>query len=59
MKVGQKSIVRWMANLGAKSIGQAARKNAVAAPRELDAELLRHVGGGMGSATQLPKVGGW
>jgi hypothetical protein len=56
MKVGQKTIVRWISKRLAKRSEVTATKTASAALVELDAEQLRHVGGGTGSS-QLPKVG--
>jgi hypothetical protein len=54
MKVGQKTIVRWIAKRAAK------RSEGAAVPpapiRELEAVQLRHVGGGDGGS-QLPKHG--
>ncbi len=58
MKVGQKSIVRWISMVAAKVSGQPARKPSVFKLRELDSEQLRHVGGGDGGASQSPK-GTW
>jgi hypothetical protein len=57
MKVGQKSLVRWMSKLVAQGSGRSARKPMTTALRELDAEQLRHVGGGSGGS-QSPK-GTW
>jgi hypothetical protein len=56
MKVGQKSLVRWMSKLVAQGAGRSARKPMAASLRELDTEQLRHVGGGLSEA-QLPKHG--
>jgi len=56
MKVGQKSLARWMSKLVAQGAARSTRKPMFAALRELDAEQLRHVGGGL-SGTQLPKTG--
>lgn len=56
MKVGQKTIVRWISKRLAKRSEVPATKTASAALIELDSEQLRHVGGGTGSS-QLPKVG--
>jgi hypothetical protein len=53
MKVGQKSLVRWMSKLVAQGTGRSTRTPVPAGLRELDAEQLRHVGGGLG-ATQSP-----
>jgi hypothetical protein len=58
MKVGQKTIARWMSKVTAKGVSQSARKQSVTKLRELDVEQLRHVSGGDGGATQLPK-GTW
>jgi hypothetical protein len=57
MKVGQQSLVRWMSKLVAQSAGRSTRKPTTAVLRELDADQLRHVGGGFGG-TQSPK-GTW
>jgi hypothetical protein len=57
MKVGQKSLVRWMSKLVAQGAGRSARKPMTTGLRELDAEQLRHVGGGSGGS-QSPK-GTW
>jgi hypothetical protein len=55
MKVGQKTIVRWIAKRAAKrSEGAAAVQPSQL--RELDADQQRQVGGGNGSS-QLPKLG--
>jgi hypothetical protein len=53
MKVGQKTIVRWMSKLVANGASRSARKQHAATLRELDMEQLRHVGGG----TSLPNKG--
>jgi hypothetical protein len=58
MKVGQKTIARWMSKAAAKGVSQSARTQSVTKLRELDVEQLRHVSGGDGGATQLPK-GTW
>ena len=58
MKVGQKSIVRWISIVVAKVSGQPARKPFGSKLRELDSKQLRHVGGGDGGASQSPK-GTW
>jgi thiamine monophosphate kinase len=58
MKVGQKTIVRWMSKVAAKGAIQSAYKQSVTKLRELDVEQLRHVSGGDGISTQLPK-GTW
>jgi hypothetical protein len=56
MKVGQKTIVRWIAKRAAKrNEGTGLQPSPL---RELSTEQQRQVGGGNGS-TQLPKVGGW
>ena len=57
MKVGQKTIVRWMSKVAAKGASQSAHKQSVTKLRVLDVEQLRYVSGGGGS-TQLPK-GTW
>jgi hypothetical protein len=56
MKVGQKTIVRWMSKLVAQGSGRSARHRQVAKLHELDLEQLRHVGGGNGES-QLPNKG--
>ena len=56
MKVGQKTIVRWMSKLVATGASRSARKQSTVTMRELDVEQLRHVGGGNG-ASQLPNKG--
>jgi hypothetical protein len=53
MKVGQKTIVRWIAKVAAVGSIPAAR-NQRAELRELDAGQLRHVSGGTGGSTQSP-----
>jgi hypothetical protein len=57
MKVGQKAIVRWMSKLVAKGASRPVRKGCPAGLRELDAEQLREVSGGVGDSTQLPRTG--
>jgi hypothetical protein len=54
MKVGQKTIVRWMSKLVAKGNGRSARNLAAASLRELDTEQLRHVSGGDGGSNSSP-----
>jgi hypothetical protein len=54
MKVGQKTIVRWMSKLVANGVSRSARKESAVTLRELDSELLRHVGGGSGGSAQSP-----
>jgi hypothetical protein len=56
MKVGQRTIVRWISKRVGKRSESAARGTTPASLRELDSEQLRHVSGGNGSA-QLPKTG--
>ncbi len=56
MKVGQKTIVRWMSKLVANGASRSVRKQSTAALRELDVEQLRHVGGGDGTS-QSPNKG--
>ena len=56
MKVGQKSLARWISKLVAQTAGRSARKSMSAGLRELDAEQLRQVSGGA-VGTQLPKTG--
>lgn len=58
MKVGQKTIVRWMSKVAAKGASQLAREQSATKLRELDVEQLRHVSGGDGGSTLLPK-GTW
>ena len=57
MKVGQKTIVRWMSKLVATGAGRSNHKQQSVRLRELDAEQLRHVGGGNGGSTQTPYKG--
>jgi len=57
MKVGQKTIVRWMSKLVAKGNGRSTRKPSVPGLRELDTEQLRYVSGGDGGPNQLPNKG--
>ena len=57
MKVGQKSLVRWISKLVAQGADRSVRHPARTALRELDTEQLRKVGGGDG-ASQSPK-GTW
>lgn len=57
MKVGQKTIVRWMSKLVANGTARSARNQHSVALRELDVEQLRHVGGGRGGSTQSPNKG--
>lgn len=56
MKVGQNSIVRWVAKLVAKEPAKAAA-NQPTSLRTLDADQLRQVSGGTGGSTQLPNKG--
>jgi hypothetical protein len=53
MKVGQKTIVRWIAKFAAVGSVPTARKQH-AQLRELDAGQLRYVSGGDGGSTQSP-----
>jgi hypothetical protein len=53
MKVGQNTIVRWVAKLVAKEPGSGAEKAATSL-RVVGSEQLRQVAGGSGSSTQLP-----
>lgn len=55
MKVGQKTIVRWISKQVAKRSESSAGKSLLTGMRELDADQLRHVSGGSGS-TNLPKT---
>jgi hypothetical protein len=57
MKVGQKSVARWISKLVTQSTSHSARKSTAAGLRELDVEQLRQVSGGTGSSSQLPKTG--
>ena len=57
MKVGQKTIVRWVSKLVATGAGRTGSKRSVVSLRELGAEQLRHVGGGNGNSTSLPNKG--
>jgi hypothetical protein len=56
MKVGQKSVVRWVSKLVAGG-ANARQKQPVAHLRVLDATQVRHVSGGDGGSTQLPNKG--
>jgi hypothetical protein len=57
MKVGQKTIVRWMSKLAAKGTSHRQQKQFATGLRELDIEQQRHVSGGVGVASQLPNKG--
>ena len=57
MKVGQKTIVRWMSKLVAKGTSRSARKLSASGLRQLDTEQLRQVCGGLGDSTQGPNRG--
>jgi hypothetical protein len=57
MKVGQKTIVRWISKRVAKRGESAPGKTSTAQLRELSPEMLRHVGGGSGSTDSPYK--GW
>lgn len=57
MKVGQKSLVRWMSKLVAQGASSSTRKPMPTGLRELDAEQLRHISGGTGGSSQLPNKG--
>ena len=57
MKAGQKTIVRWMSKLVAKSASRSAHKHSAFGLRQLDTEQLRQVCGGSGSSTQGPNRG--
>jgi transposase len=57
MKVGQKTIVRWVSKLVATGTGRTSSKKSLGTLRELSAEQLRQVGGGDGSSTQSPNKG--
>jgi hypothetical protein len=56
MKVGQKSIVRWISQRVGKRSEPTMHKEALSHLRELEAVELRQVSGGTGSPS-LPKVG--
>jgi hypothetical protein len=58
MKVGQKTIVRWMSKLVGSSASRSSRTTSSISARELSSEQLRQVSGGNGSSTQSPR-GGW
>jgi hypothetical protein len=55
--VGQSNIVRWVVKLVAKRPSTDSRTAARREIRTLDAEQLRHVGGGTGSTTDGPNKG--
>ncbi len=57
MKVGQKTIVRWISKRVAKRSEPVARQSSLSPCQELDAEQLRQVSGGVGGNSQLPRVG--
>jgi hypothetical protein len=57
MKVGQKTIVRWMSKLAVKGNGRPSQKQSAIGLREVSADQLRHVSGGDGGSSQLPKTG--
>jgi hypothetical protein len=57
MKVGQKSIGRWVCKLVTKTTVRTDAKQFAASLRVLDAEQLRQVSGGTGGASQGPKTG--
>lgn len=57
MKVGQKSIVRWMTKWVSKSVEPTSHKQASRSLREIDSDQLRQVSGGNGGSSQLPKTG--
>ncbi len=57
MKVGQKSLVRWMSKLMAQGASRPARKATSIGLRELEADQLRHIGGGNGQTSTPYK--GW
>jgi hypothetical protein len=56
MKVGQKSIIRWVAKLVAKE-PRGAEHKAGSELRTLSADQLRQVSGGTGTSTGLPNKG--
>lgn len=56
MKVGQKSIIRWVAKLVAKEPGSAERKGGNEL-RVLSTEQLRQVSGGTAASSSLPNKG--
>ena len=57
MKVGQKSIIRWVAKLVAKEPSSVAERKAGGELRVLSADQLRQVSGGTGSTTDTPTKG--
>jgi hypothetical protein len=57
MKVGHKSIVRWVSKWATKSREPSATKQMPKGLREIDSEQLRQVSGGTGGSSQLPKTG--
>jgi hypothetical protein len=56
MKVGQNTIVRWVAKLVAKEPASGAEKAATSL-RVVGGEQLRQVAGGTGNSSQLPHKG--
>lgn len=56
MKVGQKSIVRWVAKLLVKESGRAQRKSS-GELQTLSADQLRQVSGGVGESNGTPTKG--
>lgn len=54
MKVGQKSIVRWVSKVVAVGSGRPAHKAGSPSLRELDVEQLRYVSGSSGGSTLSP-----
>jgi hypothetical protein len=54
MKVGQKTIVRWMSKFVAKGNGRSERSLSSVHLRELDTAQLRHVSGGDGGSVNSP-----
>jgi hypothetical protein len=57
MKVGQKVFARWISKLAAQGAGRSQRKQSATVLREIDSELLRHVGGGTGGGSTTPTKG--
>jgi hypothetical protein len=57
MKVGQKSIVRWMSKWVSKAQDPAAKALTSKRLREIDSEQLRQVSGGSGGPSTLPNKG--
>jgi hypothetical protein len=54
MKVGQKTVVRWIAKRLGKRGAPVAPTTAACSEHVLDSEILRHVAGGSGQSTSSP-----